>query len=237
MQSTTLLIPSSCQLLLTITMSDEEGDDTNAMQQMMGFSSFGTSQRPKKEPQGPTNGEFSASGANSAPLAKRAKTSNITSKIQPLSSSPTKFWPASLPPPPKSVAPIGTSSTQSYITATEQQPLPGASLAVPSTQVPSNGPPSGRSLPSSGLQDTPYAPSPGTTVPFQSLQEARFTRPPDPPAYTNPSSGISFTRQELNELRNGKRNEKGDVVFFQPSFVDPDPWAGLKKKAAGRAGF
>jgi len=185
---------------------------------------------------------------------------DTTSKIQPLSSSPPTFWPASVPPQPKSVASFGNmSSTQSYSTAREHQSIPGAS---PNNQGSWNGPPSGRSLlsysmqdarytpapgtlpspsiqdaryappgalPSSSSQDVRYLPPPGITVPSQSPQESSFGQPPGAPAYTNPNSGISLTRQELSELRNGKKNEKGDLVYFQPSFVDPNPWSGLKK--------
>jgi hypothetical protein len=49
--------------------------------------------------------------------------------------------------------------------------------------------------------------------------------------YTNPTTGISFTRQELYEYSQGRKtNEMGDVVFFRPSFVDEDPWKGLRNK-------
>ena len=49
--------------------------------------------------------------------------------------------------------------------------------------------------------------------------------------YTNPVTGISFTRQELWEYGQGRKtNEKGDVVFFRPSFLDEDPWKALRKK-------
>ena len=49
--------------------------------------------------------------------------------------------------------------------------------------------------------------------------------------YTNPVTGISFTRQELWEYGQGRKtNEKGDVVFFRPSFLEEDPWKALRKK-------
>lgn len=52
--------------------------------------------------------------------------------------------------------------------------------------------------------------------------------------YTNPTTGISFTRQELYEYGQGRKtNERGDVVFFRPSFVDEDPWRTLKNKKQG----
>jgi hypothetical protein len=49
-------------------------------------------------------------------------------------------------------------------------------------------------------------------------------------AYTNPVTGISFTRRELYQYAQGqKKNEKGDVVFFRPSFIDEDPWKHLRQ--------
>jgi hypothetical protein len=49
--------------------------------------------------------------------------------------------------------------------------------------------------------------------------------------YTNPVTGISFTRQQIFEYGQGRKtNEKGDVVFFRPSFLDEDPWKGLRNK-------
>jgi hypothetical protein len=49
--------------------------------------------------------------------------------------------------------------------------------------------------------------------------------------YTNPVTGISFTRQQLYEYGQGqKTNEKGDVVFFRASFVDEDPWKALRDR-------
>jgi hypothetical protein len=49
--------------------------------------------------------------------------------------------------------------------------------------------------------------------------------------YTNPVTGISFTRQQLYEYGQGqKTNEKGDVVFFRAGFVDEDPWKALRDR-------
>jgi hypothetical protein len=173
---------------------------------------------------------------------------DTSSRIQPLSSSPPTFWPASIPPQPTSAASYGTmSSTQSYNTAKEHQPLPGGPHDSWS------GAPLGNSLLSYSMQDARYAPAPGT-LPSPSIKDDRrltipgivfgpgttpkysSARPPGPPEYTNPDSGVSFSRQELFELRNGKQNEKGDLVFFQPSFVDPNPWA-VVRRASGRAGY
>jgi hypothetical protein len=100
------------------------------------------------------------------------------------------------------------------------------------------GPPPPGVLPSPVTQDGRYPPPPGMAVPAQSAQEARLAKPPGRAEYTNPVTGISFTHQELNDLRFGKVNEKGDLVYFKPSFVDLDPWAKLKGKgkAVGKMG-
>lgn len=134
------------------------------------------------------------------------------------------------------------SSTQSYNTAKEH--LPGG----PHDSL-SDTPPEG-SLLSYSAQDARYAPAPGVlpslpakathTLPNPGIEFGPGTtstyRPPGPSEYTNPDSGVSFTRQELYELRTGKKNERGDLVFFQPSFVDSDPWAAVRR-ASGKAGY
>jgi hypothetical protein len=49
--------------------------------------------------------------------------------------------------------------------------------------------------------------------------------------YTNPVTGLSFTRQQLYEYGQGRKtNERGDVVLFRPSFLDEDPWRKLRDK-------
>ncbi|KKY17738.1 hypothetical protein UCRPC4_g05371 [Phaeomoniella chlamydospora] len=46
-------------------------------------------------------------------------------------------------------------------------------------------------------------------------------------------SGRVFSPQELRDYAQGKiKNEKGDTVYFKPSFIDPDPWAALRQKKA-----
>jgi hypothetical protein len=42
--------------------------------------------------------------------------------------------------------------------------------------------------------------------------------------------GPPISRAELNALRNGVRNENGDITYFLPSFVE-DPWEKPKKSA------
>ncbi|KAJ9610764.1 hypothetical protein H2200_005541 [Cladophialophora chaetospira] len=55
-------------------------------------------------------------------------------------------------------------------------------------------------------------------------------------AFTSPQTEIAYTRQELQELMNGKVNERGDKVYFKPGFVDEDPWSRLRKKEVGGDG-
>lgn len=45
--------------------------------------------------------------------------------------------------------------------------------------------------------------------------------------YTSPSGQV-FTTKDLNELRFGVKNERGDTVFFKPSFIE-DPWVAAKE--------
>lgn len=61
---------------------------------------------------------------------------------------------------------------------------------------------------------------------------------PDPAGSTTKEDAVYASLQgkkleelddaELNALRQGVRNEAGDLVFFKPSFVE-DPWARLTK--------
>lgn len=86
------------------------------------------------------------------------------------------------------------------------------------------------------LPDKPPAPSqpfPATTSTSQHQHSHEF----------NPSSsetvsfgGAPISKFELNALRQGVRNENGDVAYFLPSFVEEDPWAGLKAQGQDPAG-
>ena len=61
-------------------------------------------------------------------------------------------------------------------------------------------------------------------------------------AFTSPQTGISYTRQELEEWTRGKVNERGDKVYFKPGFVAEDPWSRLRtdktsnQESSGRNG-
>lgn len=80
---------------------------------------------------------------------------------------------------------------------------------------------------SSNATFTPKPETSGSRV----LPTIAFSAPCPQPVYTNPVTGISFTRQQLLEYgQGGKTNEKGDVVFFRPSFLDDDPWQALRNK-------
>jgi hypothetical protein len=54
--------------------------------------------------------------------------------------------------------------------------------------------------------------------------EPKSEREPD----TNPESGVTLTSQELAGVKVGKKNERGDMVYFQPCFIDSDAWAALR---------
>lgn len=41
-----------------------------------------------------------------------------------------------------------------------------------------------------------------------------------------------LTHSGLNLLRNGKPNDRGDTVFFQPDFIDENPWKTLQDVAS-----
>lgn len=44
-------------------------------------------------------------------------------------------------------------------------------------------------------------------------------------AYTSPSNpSYKLTASELNALRMGRPNARGDTVFFKPGFIDENPW-------------
>lgn len=75
------------------------------------------------------------------------------------------------------------------------------------------------------------------------VQETQPSRPAQPaqPALQQPSPGAgegasqtmsfggpSITKSELNALKQGVKNERGDVMFFLPSFVE-DPWERLER--------
>ncbi|KAF2279564.1 uncharacterized protein EI97DRAFT_180183 [Westerdykella ornata] len=89
------------------------------------------------------------------------------------------------------------------------------------------------------LPDKPATPShsfPSTTS--SAIQSQQPHHPNPHQSTTTPSStetisfgGHALTRADLDALRQGVRDEKGDVAFFLPSFVEENPWAGLNGKA------
>jgi hypothetical protein len=72
------------------------------------------------------------------------------------------------------------------------------------------------------------------TLPNKSPSAAEvsnFRSPSDQPTADMLSfGGPSISRAELNALRNGVRNEHGDMAYFLSSFVE-DPWEKLRKGA------
>ena len=54
-------------------------------------------------------------------------------------------------------------------------------------------------------------------------------------AYTSPTSpDYKLTSAELNALRNGRLNARGDMVFFKPGFIDENPWKALQEQEVAR---
>jgi hypothetical protein len=78
-------------------------------------------------------------------------------------------------------------------------------------------------LPHDQQQQVTTVPAPDTGPSFPSRQQANFM-------FTSPQTGISYTKQELEEWARGKINGQGDKVYFKPGFVDDDPWSRLRKK-------
>ncbi|KAK7552662.1 hypothetical protein IWX49DRAFT_496325 [Phyllosticta citricarpa] len=62
--------------------------------------------------------------------------------------------------------------------------------------------------------------SAGANVPVASLPETSDTQ-----------SGSNFVEPDLQALRNGIRDENGDIAYFLPSFIE-DPWMRLERKAS-----
>ncbi|KAK7513022.1 hypothetical protein IWZ03DRAFT_44029 [Phyllosticta citriasiana] len=62
--------------------------------------------------------------------------------------------------------------------------------------------------------------SAGANVPVASLPETSDTQP-----------GSNFVEPDLQALRNGIRDENGDIAYFLPSFIE-DPWMRLERKAS-----
>lgn len=85
---------------------------------------------------------------------------------------------------------------------------------------------------SATTSEGPAKDQPGQQVPSHSISQ------PEPAAPVGKGNDVYARLQgkrledldaaELNALRQGIRNETGDLVFFKPSFVE-DPWAGLTK--------
>jgi hypothetical protein len=56
-------------------------------------------------------------------------------------------------------------------------------------------------------------------------------------SYISPSNtSYQLTASELNALRAGRPNARGDTVFFKPGFVDENPWKRLHEMAREERG-
>ncbi|EEH44610.2 uncharacterized protein PADG_00899 [Paracoccidioides brasiliensis Pb18] len=60
-------------------------------------------------------------------------------------------------------------------------------------------------------------------------RESNVNRTPSPTTDYQAPNGTVLTPQELRELKFGVRNQNGDMVYFQPSFIEDDPWAELEE--------
>jgi hypothetical protein len=69
-----------------------------------------------------------------------------------------------------------------------------------------------------GLPDKPPAPNPVSTPLVQDDESSPMVS----------FGGPSVSKSELDALRRGVRNERGDLVYFLPSFVE-DPWEKLQQ--------
>ncbi|OCT47192.1 hypothetical protein CLCR_02693 [Cladophialophora carrionii] len=76
-------------------------------------------------------------------------------------------------------------------------------------------------LPQGQQQQMTTVPTPDTVPSFPTRQQAICV-------FTSPETGISYTKQELDEWSRGKLNDQGDKVYFKPGFVDADPWSRLR---------
>jgi hypothetical protein len=99
--------------------------------------------------------------------------------------------------------------------ATSIQSAPGATLAS-TTTFQSNRPAPSPSPP--GLTTT-------QTLPRLAESDRANLHAATNTAYTSPSNpSYKLTASELNALRMGRPNARGDTVFFKPGFIDENPW-------------
>lgn len=177
-----------------------EEDDVAAA---MGFSSFGGQKKRKFDQAGSPKGP-SSSGANSTRLGVRPKLAqeDAGEGLNNVEVQP-------------SVA-ENAAGTPTPPTNTRRKPKQQAASSLADFLN------RGHSLP-----DKPQ----GTAQDSQLTQPA--TQPPSSAAAEGASQTVSFggppiTRSELNALKQGLKNERGDVIFFLPSFVE-DPWERLEQ--------
>ncbi|TKA50816.1 hypothetical protein B0A49_11402 [Cryomyces minteri] len=130
-----------------------------------------------------------------------------------------------------------TGSAAPEAAGTAQLAGPGVA-AAPTGKAKATAPPTGMAhfLAQAHSQTPSAAPTRSSTEQHHTVLPAHPSLPSKPAPVASDdvpaadrSSRTSYgalSRQELDALRRGVRNARGDVAFFMPSFVE-DPWAGL----------
>ena len=154
------------------------------------------------------------SGSCSSPastLVNQTQPKTSTAKTLPTTSSATTL-------PARSAPGATSSSTTTFqsVTAppglTTMQPLPLASSGRTNTNINTN---------------TNTNPANSSTHPNQ-----------QPTAYTSPSNpGYNLTPSDLQALRSGRPDARGDTVYFKPGFIDDNPWKALQETARAERGL
>lgn len=167
-----------------------------------------------------------STASNSAPVAKRAKIGpgqHYLHVYVHLSKAPTASTRTTQSMQPPEISPSsGPNQTDPQIspppaaTTTSTPSAPGATPASTTT-----------------FQSTAPAPSPPGLAATQSLprlvdSDRANIHTTSNIAYTSPSNpSYQLTASELNALRAGRPNARGDTVFFKPGFIDENPWKAL----------
>lgn len=111
-----------------------------------------------------------------------------------------------------------TAPTKSEHNQKKKTQAPRAGLAAFLTPVPQNN--------TQVANQTPPNPTTLESQPTTSNLAGTASLPPRPQVQVISFGGAEITQDELQALRKGVRDERGDVAYFLPSFVE-DPWEKL----------